>query len=215
LYPGGRNDVEVVPVTTRGPYRKGEVVREEILQAADELLAERMPSEVSVRDVAERAGVQHSVVHRHFATKDQLLAEVVQRTAARYAEAISETDDPAEGFVTGMTYMADHRASFTALARTVASSAVRGDIDRFPGLATHLHRLDPDADRVGPLAEGPPGSVDPRALAAALMALTSGWAALEDWWLASSGFGTSDRDAVRAQVATIIEELVEHHAPSR
>lgn len=204
-------------MATRGPYRKGEVVREEILQAADDLLSERGPAEVSVRDVAERAGVQHSVVHRHFATKDQLLAEVVQRTTARYADAIRDGDDPAEGFVAGMTYMADHPASFTALARAVASASVRGDVERFPGLAIHLDRLDPDAtERKGPPAEpGPDGTLDPRTLAAALMAFTAGWAFLEDWWLVSAGFEPDDREAVRAQVGTIITQLVEHHAPPR
>jgi AcrR family transcriptional regulator len=204
----------LVPVATRGPYRKGEVVREEILRAAEELLTERMPSEVSVRDVAERAGVQHSVVHRHFETKDRLLAEVVKRTAASYADAITGGDDPAEGFVAGMSYMADHVGSFTALARTVASADVRGGIDRFPGFAAHMRRLDPDGACTGALREvGPDGTVDPRALAAALMALTSGWAMLEDWWLASSGIDDADREAARAQVATIIEQLVEHQAP--
>lgn len=199
----------------RGPYRKGEVVREEILQAAEELLSERTPSEVSVRDVAERAGVQHSVVHRHFETKDRLLAEVVKRTAQRYAEAIADEDDPAQGFTTGMAYMADHRAAFSALARTVASSVVRDDINRFPGLETHLRRLAPDAvGEAGPVTRAAGDeAIDPRVLGAALMALTSGWALLEDWWLASAGLAGSDRDAVRAQIATIIEQLIDHHAP--
>ena len=205
---------EEVLVATRGPYRKGEVVREEILVAAEELLAERTPAEVSVRDVAERAGVQHSVVHRHFETKDLLLAEVAKRTAASYADAIADADGAAEGFVTGMAYMADHPGAFTALARSVASAAVRDDIDEFPGFATHVQRLVPDGS--GPLptptADGP---VDPRALVAALMAMTSGWAMLEDWWLASGGFEPGDREAVRAQIVRIIEQLVDQHAPPR
>ncbi|MGN6696502.1 MAG: TetR/AcrR family transcriptional regulator [Aquihabitans sp.] len=202
-------------MATRGPYRKGEVVREEILQAADELLAERGPFEVSVRDIAERAGVQHSVVHRHFETKDGLFAEVVKRTTARYAEAITDVDDPAAGFVAGMTYMADHRAGFTALVRTVASSAVRDDITRFPGFALHLERLAPGAPDRGPVADGDGEAVDPRVLGAALMALTSGWAFLEDWWLASAGIDAGDRDAARAQIGRIIQQLVDQHAPPR
>ena len=206
-----------MPVATRGPYRKGEVVREEILQAAESLLAERMPGEVSVRDVAERAGVQHSVVHRHFETKDRLLAEVVKRTITSYAESIAGCDDPAGGFVAGMTYMADHRAPFAALARTVANASVHDDIDRFPGLELQLRRLDPDAveDRSPLEPPATDGSIDPRVLGAALMALTSGWAFMEDWWLASAGLQPSDREAARAQVAVIIEQLVEHYAPPR
>lgn len=206
-------------MATRGPYRKGEVVREEILQAAEALLAERVPAEVSVRDVAERAGVQHSVVHRHFETKDRLLAEVVKRTSAHYAEAIADGDgdDPAQGYLTGMAYIADHPAGFTALARTVAaSSQVRDDIDLFPGLATHIRRLAPGADRTGPVGEPTADEpVDPRALAAALMALTSGWALLEDWWLASSGLDSTDREAVRAQIGTMVQQLIDQNAPRR
>lgn len=199
-------------MATRGPYRKGEVVREEIIQAAEELLAERVPAEVSVRDVAERAGVQHSVVHRHFETKDRLFTEVVKRTGAQYAEAVSGGDDPAQGYVTGMAYIADHPGSFTALARTVASSRVSEDIDLFPGLAAHLARLAPDGVPGGPVADGP---IDARVLAAALMAFTSGWALLEDWWLASGGLERTDREAVRAQIGALVQQLIDQNAPPR
>jgi AcrR family transcriptional regulator len=52
--------------------------REALLDAAIELFAARGPASVSIRDVARHAGVHHSLVHRHFGTKDDLLAEVIE-----------------------------------------------------------------------------------------------------------------------------------------
>lgn len=52
--------------------------REALLEAAIELFAARGPASVSIRDVARHAGVHHSLVHRHFGTKDDLLAEAIE-----------------------------------------------------------------------------------------------------------------------------------------
>jgi len=200
----------------RGPYRKRDEVREEILQAAEELLAERAPSEVTVRDVAERAGVQHSLVHRHFETKESLVAEVVRRTVDSYASAVRDTGDTAASFIAGMAFMADHRASFAAMTRALMEPDEANSFDLFPGFDVHLRRLAPELaeKRGGRLARRDDGTVDPRVLVMALMAFTSGWAFLEDRWLAAGGFTARDRTAVRSQIATLIEHLVENEAPS-
>jgi AcrR family transcriptional regulator len=52
--------------------------RDALLAAAVELFAERGPAAVSVRDVARHAGVNHGLVHRHFGSKDDLLAEAIE-----------------------------------------------------------------------------------------------------------------------------------------
>jgi TetR/AcrR family transcriptional regulator, repressor for neighboring sulfatase len=199
----------------RAPYRKRDEVREQILEAAEQVLAERAPSEVSVRDIAERAGVQHSLVHRHFTSKDALVAEVVRRTIDGYAEAVRDHVDPAEAFVAGMTWMADHRSSFAALTRTLMDAPADVDVPRFPGFDEHLRRLAPDIGRTRgrPRVHGD-GRVDSRVLIVTLLALTSGWAFLEDRWLETAGFSSRDRTAVRRQVATIIGDLIERESPN-
>lgn len=208
-------------MVTRGPYRKRDEVVEQILQAAEELLAERGPSEVTVRDVAERAGVQHSLVHRHFTSKENLVTEVVRRTLAAYTDAIAEVEDPAEAFVAGMIYMAEHRPSFAAMTRALMAadpSAVDPSaVDLFPGFETHMGRLAPGSGtgrgrRARLEKDGP---IDPRVLTVALMAFTSGWAFLEDWWMAAGGFRPRDRHAVRAQVASLLRRTVERELPTR
>jgi AcrR family transcriptional regulator len=54
---------------------RGREVRERLLHAAAELIAERGWSAVSTRVLAERAGVAPGVVHYHFASVPALLAE--------------------------------------------------------------------------------------------------------------------------------------------
>ncbi len=69
---------------TNGEGPKGrDEIRTAVLDAADRLFASRRPSQVSVREIAELAGVNHALVHRHFETKDNLVREVLDRANAR------------------------------------------------------------------------------------------------------------------------------------
>ena len=62
-----------------------DAVRSALIRATTELILERGVS-VSVRDIAERAGVNHGLVHTYFGSKDALLTEafgaVIDRAAA-------------------------------------------------------------------------------------------------------------------------------------
>lgn len=65
---------------------RGQATRLRIIDAARDLLVERGYSETSTRAVAERAGVQLSLVHYHFGSKQQLLVAVLEREDARLLE---------------------------------------------------------------------------------------------------------------------------------
>ncbi len=74
---------------------------ERVLEAAAEVFAERGP-DVSVDEVARRAGVGHATVFRRFPSKDALIAAVVVdriRGVGELADAALERDDAGEGFV--------------------------------------------------------------------------------------------------------------------
>ena len=66
-------------ITARGAVRSGraERTRAAILSAAREEFVERGYRSTSLRDIAAAAGVSHPGLLRHFATKDELLAEIV------------------------------------------------------------------------------------------------------------------------------------------
>jgi AcrR family transcriptional regulator len=54
-------------------------VREALVRAAMELLEETSPEDLSLRDIARRAGVSHAAPYHHFESKAALLSEVVRR----------------------------------------------------------------------------------------------------------------------------------------
>jgi AcrR family transcriptional regulator len=189
-------------MAARASHRSQAEVRERILVAATELFGTLLPRDVTVRDIAERAGVQHSLVHRHFTTKDRLLAEVVARAIAGYAETVARADDPAEAFVDGMRHIAQQPAGFLALAGArIGREQPEHAQQTFPGADLHRKKLQ-DA--------GVDGAVDAGVVTVAAMAFAAGWALFEDWWIAAAG--VDDRDVARAQVTDILRRLVRREA---
>ncbi len=77
-------------------------VRSRIIVAAAGLLSESPTGEFSTRAVSEVAGIQQPVLYRHFASKDLLLAAVVDYEYERYLAAKSSTkpQDPVQGLRT-------------------------------------------------------------------------------------------------------------------
>jgi TetR/AcrR family transcriptional regulator, repressor for neighboring sulfatase len=61
-------------------------VRRAILEAATELFCTRGPESVSLRDVAQRAGVNHALIGRYVGNRRQLVDEVYTGLAAQVAE---------------------------------------------------------------------------------------------------------------------------------
>jgi AcrR family transcriptional regulator len=65
---------------------RGDTTRQQILEAAGEALAEHGAAGTTTRAIAERAGVQLSLVHYHFGGKQQLLAAVLDAENERLLE---------------------------------------------------------------------------------------------------------------------------------
>jgi AcrR family transcriptional regulator len=73
---------------------------ERVLDAATEMFAASGP-DVSVHEIAERAGVGHATVFRRFPTKDDLMLAVIERHVAEMrslAEAALGSEDPGKAF---------------------------------------------------------------------------------------------------------------------
>ena len=84
-----------------GPYdarmpaqrRRGRAAAVEALVAsAQRLIAERGPAGVTLREVADDAGVNFGLVYQYIGTKEQLLAEVYARAAAAAAEQLRDAE---------------------------------------------------------------------------------------------------------------------------
>jgi AcrR family transcriptional regulator len=81
------------------PREHNEATRAALLEAAERLVAERGPSALSVRAVADAAGTTTRAVYSLFGSKDGLLVEALARDAFEflYTEIgkLEETEDPA------------------------------------------------------------------------------------------------------------------------
>jgi AcrR family transcriptional regulator len=90
---------------------------ERVLGAAEELFAER-GSDVSIDQVAQRAGVGHATVCRRFPSKEALVAAVIVRRildVGALAETALREDDPAAGFERFAWQVAELKARDRAL----------------------------------------------------------------------------------------------------
>lgn len=75
--------------------RTADEIVDAILAAARELFLERSPSAVSVREIADRAGINLGLIHRYVGSKDDVIKLVLDRhtAAARAAAAAYPTTD--------------------------------------------------------------------------------------------------------------------------
>jgi AcrR family transcriptional regulator len=64
-------------------------LRQSLVDASLELLAERGPPAVTLREVARRAGVSHSAPYRHFSNRSALLAAAAARCLAELGACLS------------------------------------------------------------------------------------------------------------------------------
>jgi AcrR family transcriptional regulator len=72
-----------------------------LLESASELFAARGPSRVTVREIAESAGVNHGQVHHYFGSKDGLLRAVLDGLARRTADELAAWDGSEQLFAPG------------------------------------------------------------------------------------------------------------------
>ncbi len=76
----------------KAPYHHGDL-RDALLSAAESALREMPLEDVSLREIARRAGVSHAAPKHHFSSLGQLLGEVAARGYERFVAALSEAAD--------------------------------------------------------------------------------------------------------------------------
>lgn len=163
--------------------------------AAADLFEEVGPNAVSVRAIAERAGVNHGLVHHYFGSKAGLVQAVLERLADESAAAIRERGvdaviDPADLRV---------RRHVRVLTRVVLDDAApEGFQARFP-IVAYLSGL--GRETLG-MDEGTAAL-----RAAQAVALMVGWLILEPWLLASAGLSPDSLEAARADLQPALIRL--------
>ncbi|SDO74574.1 transcriptional regulator, TetR family [Lutimaribacter pacificus] len=173
---------------------------EALLDAADELFAERGPNTVTVRDISLRANVNHGLVHRHFGSKEALLDQVLERHVKAFTGLLSNASEPAEIIPLLQRELCINRPSFVRLlAFLMLERREALQIARRPGgVATFAQVLR------GP---GIPEE-DTRKLAAILSAFLYGWQLFREFTVTAAACETS-LGALDDDVERILVEILD------
>ncbi len=136
--------------------------RHEILEAAVDLLAVQPPDEIAVSDIAAHCGMTPAAFYYHFASKDEILDEIVTGFAAEWSDRvqaalanIATTDDLAMCVDEVLTWVEEHERSarvyfVTSVGATSSCEGVRrktrNDLAR--RAARTFREVSPEQERV-------------------------------------------------------------------
>ena len=145
-----------------------------------------------MREVAARAGVNHGLVHRHFGSKDALVAATLDHLAAEMAVPVRGAGSPVE---LGRL-VRDTTDGLDRFWRVLAWSLLEDDAPQdlqadFPVLGELVELVGAEHRRAG-------SSADPRPVVVRAVAFGLGSMLFEPYLRHAVGLGETDRDAARA-----------------
>jgi AcrR family transcriptional regulator len=212
---GFTSDPAGADLAARKGYHHGNL-REALIEAARQLLAERGPQGFTLVDAARRAGVSPAAPYRHFRDKEALLAEVALAGFRTFAEqqnnALRGQKDPIAAFrAMGLAYLAfaqqdpgAYAAMFAGSHGPASKEAMQGLGDSgFAALVTGLKQM---------VGDPPPQGVDPVALACQVWALSHGVATLAATGQLQHGFGVNPQNLLLEGVERLVRGAL---APAR
>ncbi len=138
-----------MPKQTR-PHGKEEV-KKAIIQSAATLFSEKGVDAVSLRMIADHAGVNHGLIHRHFGSKEMLRRETQEKLSADVRSEIGEPDDLVEILFRALKVIREHDKFWRVMARTLLDDRDHGEIQReFPFVKKLVERVagEQKADRI-------------------------------------------------------------------
>jgi AcrR family transcriptional regulator len=177
----------------QGRGREREATTAAILEAAEELFAAHGFDAVTVRAIAERAGVSHALVHRYLGSKADTFRAVLSRTQDVMLAAAPDNPDL---LATTNLIMREGLTNNRRYSQLVVDSALHGlPYEQTTGRFKTVDRLVELAERVA--ASASPGErteddLDPRFVIACVVALYLGWASAETWALQATGLHDMD-----------------------
>lgn len=128
-------------ILERENYHHGDL-RQALIDAALELVAEKDVSSLSLREVARKAGVSHAAPYRHFEDKEALLAGVAEQGFGMFHQALEQAaqhiNDPLErleaGFIAYIRYAIENPTHYRILFGAYGANAT----ETYPFLAVAI-----------------------------------------------------------------------------
>jgi AcrR family transcriptional regulator len=189
---------------TNGPQaarRSREEVSDALTDATVALFAERGSGRVTVRDIAERAGVNATLVHRYFGSKQGLMRAAMERSQKRLASRIEEMPDVLDGAAAVVHATLQEREFIATLTRATLDGVFEGIPIDNPAMARLVERFEAEAVRRGA------GRHEPRVVVACLSAATVGFALLGDFIRHGTGLADRPEEDVEALLVAVLKDV--------
>jgi TetR/AcrR family transcriptional regulator, repressor for neighboring sulfatase len=186
----------------RRARRSREEVSEALLEAAAALASERGSGHVTVRDIAARAGVNATFVHRYYGSKQNLMRAAMQHAQERLAARIEEVPDVIEGAATIVHATLRERELIATLVRATLDGMFADIPAGDPAMTVLLERFRREA-----AGRGGVGRHDLRAVIACLTAATVGYAVLGDYIRHGSGLDGCSDDEAEAMLVAVLRDV--------
>ena len=184
-----------------------------ILDAAEELFASRNPTHVTVRQVAEKAGVTHALVHQYIGTKDDLLKAVVTRGAPKRLEMIAQLPDLRAVTPQLVNDVLERQLHSRAMIRSAMDGVDYASLEDRMRTGQALLALATHAASTGAARNPAPEPMDPRVVTAAITALAYGWVATGEWLTRIFDLEGETPEETRAQLLEMVSRMTEQIFP--
>jgi len=178
-----------------------------ILDAAEELFASRNPGDVTVREIAEHAGVTHALVHQYVGSKDDLFNAVVQRNAPDRQAVIREVAEFRAVLDRLFPDVLDRRLHSLTMIRSAMDGVEYTSLQERITTGQMLVQLARESAASGSHRQPAPPEMDARVVVAAVIALGYGWVGLESWLLQICDLQDADPAEVRRQLVEIAQAI--------
>jgi AcrR family transcriptional regulator len=186
-----------------------------ILDAAEELFHERGYEAVTVRDIAEQAGVSHALVHQYAGSKEDLFRAVLSRNDGYMVSRAPAHLDLLESASLILRSGLEPRAR--DYGRLLMRTALTGlPYDQTTGRFAAVERLIELAERQAESAsasERAEKDLDPRLVGACIGSLYLGWVSGESWLRPAWGLEDMDDDEVATGLERVILSILKDHVP--
>jgi AcrR family transcriptional regulator len=194
----------------RRPRRRSrEEVSQALIDAAATLFAERPSGRVTVREIADRAGVNAGLVHRYFGRKERLMRAAMEQSQRAIAVRMDEVDDVRRDIDIIFRELLGRKEFIAVLARASLDGVLPEFPAGYPTMTALLQRIEAARGATTPGGpDAPPSAHDPRVVVACLGALTLGYGVFERFVRRGTGLDTVPDDQVEAAILDVLRAII-------
>ncbi len=163
-----------------------------LIEAAAELFSQHGVKAVSVRNIAEKAGVNHGLVHRHFGSKEMLRLKTQEYLAADIRDEIGGTDNFTEAITNALAALKKKDIYWRVMAYTLLENKDERNIqEEFPFIKRMVELAFKEQKK-----KSLPKGIAPGHIVAGITALGLGMQVFERYILPATGLETDSAEDV-------------------